>query len=283
MERTLAGAGGRRFPARTHVVPVSDERTGAVACVAVIQDLTEERKRAELQDQLMQSEKLAAVGRLAAGVAHELNNPLGNVLLHSKLLLEDCPPEDPRHADARRIVDNTLRCKSIVRGLLDYARESGGEMDWQDLNGLVEQSLALVAGGLRSRGVECQVALAPGLPRILCDGRQIQQVMVNLLENAIEAMEPGGTLTVASRPGEGGAGVVVSVSDEGCGIAPESLPRIFEPFYTTKRQGTGLGLAICYGIVERHRGRIWAESRPAGPDRGTTVFVDLPLGAGVPA
>jgi len=283
VERRLRSADGRYLPARVHVVPLRDERAGALGCVAIVQDLTEEMVKARLQEQLRHSEKLAAVGRLAAGVAHELNNPLGNVLLHSKLLLEDCRSDDPRHGTALRIVDNTLRCKMIVRGLLDYAKESGVEMAWTDLNAAMEQSVGLVAGHLRSHGVECRLELDPALPRVRCDGRQIQQVMVNLLENAIEAMDGGGMVTLSTRLGDEGKTVVVTVRDEGCGIPAECLSRVFEPFYTTKAQGTGLGLSISYGIVEVHHGRIWAESRADGPEPGTTFFVTLPLAAEAPA
>ncbi|HWU36273.1 MAG TPA: ATP-binding protein, partial [Candidatus Acidoferrum sp.] len=246
-------------------------------CVAVVQDLTEQKAKERLQEQLLLSEKLAAVGRLAAGVAHELNNPLGHVLLYAKLLLEDLPPADPRSGNAQHIVENTLRCKAIVRSLLDYAKQSGGEMAWTDPNAVVKESVNLVGNALRLHSVDCHLNLDPALPRVRCDRRQIQQVLLNLMQNAIEAIDHKGTVTIFSRRSENG-NVVLGVGDDGRGIPPDSISRVFEPFYTTKELGTGLGLSICYGIVERHKGKIWAESPANGASCGSTFFVELPLG-----
>jgi two-component system NtrC family sensor kinase len=263
------------------VTPLHGEGNDLLACVAVAQDLTEEKAKERLQAQLLLSEKLAAVGRLAAGVAHELNNPLGNVLLYAKLLLEDFAPSDPRCRNARHIVDNTLRCKAIVRSLLDYAKQSGVEMTWTDPNAVVKESVDLVANALRLHRVECGLDLDAQLPAVRCDRQQIQQVLVNLIQNAIEAIEHQGSVTVFSRRCEEGDGIVLGVSDNGRGIPGDSLSRVFEPFYTTKEQGTGLGLSICYGIVERHKGRIWVESAGNGAKQGSTFFVKLPLGGEV--
>jgi PAS domain S-box-containing protein len=272
----LPAAGGRRFPARVHAVPLRNEAGTLLASVVIAHDLTAERQEAELGRQLAQAEKLAAVGRLAAGVAHELNNPLGNVLLYSKLLLEDASDPVLRDANVRRIADNALRCKAIVRGLLDYARQSPVEMDWADLNLLVEGAVGLVAGEVGLRRVALELRLAEDLPKVRCDGRQVQQVLVNLIQNGLEATEAGGRVTVFTERADGD-GVVVGVRDQGRGVAPRALERLFEPFNTTKERGMGLGLSICYGIVERHRGRIWVESRPDGAERGSTFYVRLPL------
>jgi PAS domain S-box-containing protein len=282
VELRLRSREGRWFPALVHLAPLRDERGELLACVAVAQDLTEERVKERLQEQLAQSEKLAAVGRLAAGVAHELNNPLGNVLMYSKLLMEDCPPPDP-HADAaRHIVDNTLRCKRIVRSLLDYAKESQVRMAWTDLNHVVEQSVDLVAGDLSRRQIACDLDLPAGLPKVRCDTRQVQQVLVNLLQNAIDAVDGDGRVRVFTGAA-GDDAVVLGVRDNGSGIPADSLSRVFEPFYTTKERGTGLGLSICYGIVERHQGKIWVESATVGGERGSTFFVTLPVTGEGPA
>lgn len=278
VELTLCGRDGRSFPARVHVTPLRGEGDDLLAWVAVAQDLTEEKAKERLQEQLLVSEKLAAVGRLAAGVAHELNNPLGNALLYAKLLLEDFPPTDPRCRNAQHIVENTLRCKAIVRSLLDYAKQSGVEMTWTDVNALTRESVSLVTNALRLHHVECELDLDPDLPVVRCDRRQIQQVLVNLIQNAIEAIEDGGSVTVFSQPSEEGDGIVLGVSDDGRAIPADALSRIFEPFYTTKEQGTGLGLSICYGIIERHKGKIWVESPRNGAGPGSTFFVKLPLG-----
>lgn len=276
-EMTLHRRDGRPFPALVHVTPLYSEGDDLLACVAVARDLTEEKVKERLQEQLLHSEKLAAMGRLAAGVAHELNNPLGNVLLYAKLLLEDLSPSDLRSGNAQHIVDNTLRCKAIVRSLLDYAKQSDIRMARTDLNELVRASADLMGNELRLRHAECDLQLDPDLPAICCDRRQIQQVLVNLIQNGVEAMDHHGTLRVFSRRSEDGDGVVLRVSDDGRGIPAESLSRVFEPFYTTKEQGTGLGLSICYGIVERHSGKIWVESPANGAGRGSTFFVKLPF------
>ncbi|MBI2216935.1 MAG: HAMP domain-containing protein [Candidatus Rokubacteria bacterium] len=295
-ELPLARADGGTFPAQVRValvdLPRSDSAAGhevaaaghevaaasSLAYVAVVRDLTEEKLKERLDEQLAQTEKLAAVGRLAAGLAHELNNPLGNVLMYAKLFEERLDHDDPGAANARRIVDNILRCRTIVRSLLDYARQSEVRIAPTDLNEVVERSMELVAGQVAQRRIACDVALARDLPRVECDARQMQQVLVNLLQNGIEAIEDGhGRLALLTRPSADGAGVVVAVHDSGRGISPENRPHVFEPFYTTKAEGTGLGLAISHGIVERHGGRMWLESVVDGPEHGTTVYVELPV------
>jgi two-component system sensor histidine kinase AtoS len=286
-ELPLARAGGGTFPAQVRVALVDLPRSGAaheapatssLAYVAVVRDLTEEKLKERLDEQLAQTEKLAAVGRLAAGLAHELNNPLGNVLMYAKLLEERLDHDDPGAANARRIVDNILRCRTLVRSLLDYARQSEVRIAPTDLNEVVERSMELVAGQVAQRRIACDVALARDLPRIECDARQMQQVLVNLLQNGIEAIEDGhGRLALRTRSSADGRSVVVAVRDNGRGISPENRPHVFEPFYTTKPEGTGLGLAISHGIVERHGGRMWLESLADGPERGTTFYVELPV------
>ena len=280
VERELAKADGRAFPARVHLVPLRGEKDEHLAWLAVAQDLTEEESKQRLQGQLAHAEKLAAVGRLAAGVAHELNNPLGNLLLYAKLLLEDLAPAADGYANARHIVDNTLRCKAIVQGLLEYAKRSDARMAWTDLNELVEASVPLVENEFRRHGIRCQLDLTPGLPKVRCDGRQIQQLLVNLIQNGVEAIEGDGLVRIVTARPDGRDAVILAVHDDGRGVPAEARSRVFEPFYTTKEQGTGLGLSICYGIVECHRGRIWLESRCEGPTRGSTFFVELPLAPG---
>jgi PAS domain S-box-containing protein len=277
-ETRLRAGDGRVFPALVHVAPLSSDRGEPLACVVVVQDLTQQRTREALQAQLAQSEKLAAVGRLAAGVAHELNNPLGHVLMYANLLLEDLPAADPRGKNARHIVDNTLRCKGIVRSLLDSAKQSEIRFEWTDLNEVIETAVHLVDRELDRRGIACERSLAAGLPRVRCDRQQIQQVLVNLMQNAVEAMDGPGTLTVVSTTTPERDAVVVGVKDTGPGVPAGDRFRVFEPFYTTKVQGTGLGLAICHGMVERHNGAIWVESACDGPFRGSTFFVRLPVG-----
>jgi PAS domain S-box-containing protein len=277
-EVRLRSRDGRYFPALMSVLPLRNEGQQLLAFVEITRDLTEERLKERLQQQLMQSEKLAATGQLAAGVAHELNNPLGNILLYGKLLLEEVDPTDPRVPTLQHIVENTLRCKRIVKSLLDYAKESEVHTTLQDLNEIAESSVRMLGNEMRLRDIACHLHLAPDLPRVSCDRNQIQQVLINLVQNAIQAVEDRGRIQVATTPGADGHAVRISVTDNGPGIPPDLLPRIFDPFFTTKPSGTGLGLSICYGILERHQGRIWAESPGEGNGKGAAFTVELPTG-----
>ncbi len=277
-EVRLRSREGRYFPALMSVFPLRNERHELLAFVEITQDLTEERLKGRLQQQLMQSEKLAATGQLAAGVAHELNNPLGNILLYGKLLLEDLPPTDARARNLHQIVENTLRCKRIVKSLLDYAKESEVHMTLQDVNEITESSVQMLQNELRLRDVACRLDLAPGLPRVSCDRNQVQQVLINLIQNAIQAVEDRGEILLTTALGPEGGAVRITVTDNGPGIPPDVLSHIFEPFFTTKPSGTGLGLSICYGIVDRHHGRIWAESPTPANGSGAAFTVELPAG-----
>jgi len=277
-EVRLRSRDGRYFPALMSVFPLRNERHELLAFVEITQDLTEERLKDRLQQQLMQSEKLAATGQLAAGVAHELNNPLGNILLYGKLLLEDLPPEGPKVRNLHQIVENTLRCKRIVKSLLDYAKESEVHLTLQDVNEITESSVQMLQNEMRLRDVACRLDLAPGLPHVSCDRNQVQQVLINLIQNAIQAVEDRGEIVVTTALGPEGRAVRITVADNGPGIPPDALSHIFEPFFTTKPSGTGLGLSICYGIVDRHHGRIWAESPTPANGPGAAFTVELPAG-----
>lgn len=227
------------------------------------------------QDQLVHSEKLASLGQLAAGVAHELNNPLATVLLFSDILLRECAPDDPRRSDLEMIVNETRRCKGIVAALLDFARQNQVMAQATDLNALIRQVLEIEERRLGDTPITIVADLDPQLPIIEADPAQLQEVIANLVSNAIEAMPSGGRLTVRTRPGPEGM-VTMSVTDTGVGITPEDQARLFVPFFTTKPvgKGTGLGLAIVYGIVKMHRGQITVQSQPG---KGTTFTVILPI------
>lgn len=243
------------------------------------------RKLAETQRQLYLSDKLASVGRLAAGVAHEINNPLTGVLTYSSFLLKRVEDRPEIKEDLEVIVRETKRCREIVKGLLDFARQSRPEKRASDINEVIARSLRILQNQLQRHHIELKQNLAPGLPRVNIDVDQIQQVLINLLLNARDAMaEKGGTLMLDTsfQPGNGNSGssahtgcVQIQVRDTGCGIPAEHLPKIFEPFFTTKGQnGNGLGLAVAWGIVEKHNGRIAVESEVG---KGTTFKVLLPV------
>jgi signal transduction histidine kinase len=229
------------------------------------------------QQQLIQSEKMASVGQLAAGVAHEVNNPLGTILLYSHMLLEKLGDRDARREELEIIAKEATRCRDIVRGLLDFARQRKLQIENIDLNKIVGEVLSLASKQPSFQKVEIVQALEPLLPLVSGDPVQLKEVFLNIVSNAGEAMPEGGKMMVSSRFNNGGGNVEVSIRDTGLGIPAENLNKIFMPFFTTKKigQGTGLGLAIAYGIVKMHRGSIDVESKPR---EGTTFVVKLPLG-----
>lgn len=235
-----------------------------------------ETNRLETEERVRQAERLATAGRLAAGVAHEINNPLGAILLYANLLVEATPAGDPRRADMERIAVQAARAREIVKGLLDFARQTPSEMARVDLNEVVLSVLGLLARQPRLQAVRVRTELSPLPLPVEADPGKLQQVFVNVVLNALDAMKDGGELTIRSGFSEKPGTCRVAVSDTGAGIAAEDLPRVFDPFFSTKEvgEGIGLGLAISYGIVEQHRGGIDIQSVRGA---GTTVRVLLPL------
>ena len=236
----------------------------------------DERLKAYTERQLLRSERLASLGRLAAGVAHEINNPLTGVLTFGHLLLRKCDEDGAQREELETIVNETTRCKRIVRGLLDFARETELQKVHADINDVLQESLRLTENQALVNNVEIIKRFDQRLPEIMVDKGQIQQVFVNILVNAIDAMPDGGTLRVASDMTADGRSVTVTFSDTGCGIKPENISRVFDPFFSTKdaSKGTGLGLAVSYGIVTRHNGGIEVESDVG---KGSSFTVRLPL------
>lgn len=240
-------------------------------------------KLAHTQKQVVHMEKMASLGTLAATVAHELNNPLAGILNYAKLvdrsLAEGAaapgPPEGEREeirGFLRIIQQEANRCGQIVRNFLLFARRTGGALALHNLNPVFDQSLAILRHHLEMRGVKLAWTPMAGDDRIVCDAGQIQQALLDLFVNAVEAMPEGGVLTVAAR--EAGEAVEIEVTDTGVGITGEAMPHIFEPFYTTKeKSGSGLGLSVVYGIVERHGGTIEVDSTVG---KGTTFRLRLP-------
>jgi len=241
----------------------------------------EERAQAlqAAQLQLVQSEKLAAVGTLAAGVAHELNQPLMVIRGYAQELLADPRIADPEiQEDLRRIEGQTGRMVAIIVHLRDFSRQSKGQRQATDLNQVVTQAFTFVGQQLKLRNIAVVQELTPGLPPVWADTLQIEQVLLNLITNARDAVEGAGTgtLTIRTAPTEDGR-VALSVTDTGPGIPPEVRARMFDPFYTTKEvgKGTGLGLSICHGIVQEHGGEIQVES-PVENGRGSRFTLRLP-------
>ena len=264
----------RRY--RIRATALRDRRGAVDGAVIVQEDLS---GPAELERQLLRSEKLSSVGVLAAGVAHEINNPLTTVLGYAKLLLEGRSETDPDRAALELIAEEARRVQHIVRGLLDFSRVESGARSPTDLSRLVERTLPLLAPELRTRQIGLGQELAEGLPEVLVDAQRLEQVLVNLATNGAQAIGRGGTLTVRTgrdltegRP----EAVYFDVQDTGPGVAPDAVSKIFDPFFTTKGpgEGTGLGLAICQRIVADHGGTLEVTSAPG---QGATFRVRLPL------
>ncbi len=242
----------------------------------------EVRARLEAQQQaesrLVQAAKLAAVGEMAAGIAHELNNPLTTVTGFAELILDETPQADERRADMEMVLREGLRARSVVRRLLEFARQGEHTRSRCDLNEILDDVLALTRHFIHTSGVQLELSLDKDLPWVSVDSNQIKQVFLNLLHNALHAMPTGGNLKIRTEVGrrDERAWAVVRVQDTGIGIEERDLERIFEPFFTTRggRGGTGLGLSVTYGIVMDHGGKIEVQSRPA---EGSTFSVWLPI------
>ncbi|HIP96706.1 MAG TPA: response regulator, partial [Anaerolineae bacterium] len=228
----------------------------------------------EAQEQLIQSEKLASIGQLAAGVAHELNNPISVMLGFSQAILRKLTEDDPLRKPLATIEREGLRCKGIIQNLLDFARRSKPSLQPTNVNEVLEAACALIEHQISLDNVVVTKGYDPHLPQVLADANQLQQVFVNIIINARDAMPRGGTLRLITR--SLGDEVHIIFSDTGIGIPPENIKRIFDPFFTTKEvgQGTGLGLSVSYGIVEQHGGTIEVKSEVGV---GTTFIVKLPV------
>jgi two-component system NtrC family sensor kinase len=231
-------------------------------------------KLREKQAQLVEAEKLASVGMLAAGIAHEINNPLTSVLTFSNLILEQCPKADPRCDQLRIVVRETERARNIVRQLLNFGREVSVKPVKININRPVEEIMDSLVAQDAFKGIEFSVNLGENLPDVYADPAQIGQVVLNLSLNAIHAITPPGEIEVSTRVMDRYVGIVFR--DTGSGIAPEHMTKIFDPFFTTKGEtkGTGLGLAVSYGIIKKHGGEIEVESVVG---RGTTFTVKVPI------
>jgi signal transduction histidine kinase len=280
---TIVTKGGERIPISLGAFLVY-EHGKEVASVGIFSDLRErERMERDLQKtqlQLLQSEKMASLGKLAAGVAHEINNPLGGILIYANLLKEEFPDDDARKDDLKRIVGETTRCKQIVRDLLEFARGSEDRLEPLDVHACIDQCLALLQSQALFHNIKVVKDFFQSLPQMSGDAGQLNQVFTNLIVNAAEAMPGGGTLSIRTSVLPNGEGIRIEFEDSGHGIPEQFLPSIFDPFFTTKEvgKGTGLGLSISYGIVvDGHKGKIYARNRKEG---GTTFTVQLPVSWG---
>jgi len=233
------------------------------------------RKLKEAQEQLIQSEKLTSLGKMAAGVAHEINNPLTSILINTHLIAEKLKDDGRFQKNLNLIIDETTRCSEIVKGLLEFSRQTPPKKTPADINEVIEKTLLLLRSQLLVHNVKVAKDLDGDLPKIMIDINKIEQVFTNIVLNAIEAMPDGGMLFVSSRISADSRFVEIEFRDEGVGIPKENINRIFDPFFTTKgTKGTGLGLSVSYGIVQQHRGTIDVQSELG---KGTSVTIHLPI------
>ena len=261
---------GRRLIVNLSLIPLQNPTVMNSGSLIVLDDITE---KAELEDQLLQAEKLSSIGLLAAGIAHEVNTPIAGISSYTQMLLRETPESDKHKPILEKIEKQTFRAAEIVNGLLSFSRLSGSEFKTLDINRLINDSLALLAHQLQVNHIRVESRFDDSLPPVYGNTGKLQQVFVNLFLNARDAMPSGGELGVQTGINE--SMIIVDISDTGMGISKEDLKRIFDPFFTTKTmgRGTGLGLAVSYGIIQEHGGRIFVNSDPG---RGTQFRLKLP-------
>lgn len=260
---------GKMVPILLNVSVFSDEFEKPLAMIGIIRDLTEQKEIEQLEKQLLQADKLATIGQLASGVAHEINNPLGNISLYAQMLLRKIEDENDRNK-LNIINDESNKAAHIVKGLLDFARQSEPKMTPIDINYEIRKSLDLIKHQLINIKV---TTIFQTLPKINCDPGQINQVIMNMLTNSIQAIMENGEIKIETRLKKNN--VEITITDNGIGIPEENLSNLFDPFFTTKKpgEGTGLGLSISYGIIKRHNGSIDVKSHVG---KGTTFIIKLP-------
>lgn len=234
-----------------------------------------ERQRSLYDHLALHTEKLSALGRMAAGIAHEINNPLAGILLYSTNLIKKVPREGPLKEGLDVIIHETIRCRGVIQELLEFSREKEPQKAPALVNEIIERTLRILENEFQIRHISVKRDLRPAMPKISVDVNQMQQVFVNLLINAVEAIEEGGVITIRTDMDPDGDGEKIEISDTGSGIAKEHMTRIFEPFFSTKPKGTGLGLAVSYGIVKNHQGDLQVQSSPG---HGTRFTITIPLG-----
>jgi two-component system NtrC family sensor kinase len=265
--------------ARVDINSMSNDELGEMANAFNAMTFALEERDAKLkeltQSRIRRSERLAIIGKLSADIAHELNNPLQGIVTYSHLILENMPAEHPDVRFVEVIVTQANRCREIIRGLLDFARQREPVRRPNDINLALQDSLTFLENQALFQNVHIEMELDPELPMAIIDPSQMERVFMNMMINAAEAMDGEGCLTLTTEFDPDDVQIIILVSDTGRGITEEDKRRIFDPFFTTKEvgQGTGLGLALSYGIIREHDGTIAVESEV---DKGTTFIVRLP-------
>ena len=244
----------------------------------VLFDIDEQKKAAaekeKLHEQLMQSGKMAAVGQLAGGVAHEINNPMTVILGYIQIIAEKMDKENPSYEKLKIVEKEALRCKELVESLLIFSRTTVKTLLKQDINNLIKETIKIIEVHTKINNIKVEKIYGEGLPSVLVNKNQIQQVIVNLCKNAADAMPNGGKITITTSQKENY--ILIDIKDTGYGISEETKKHLFEPFFTTKEvgKGTGLGLSLCYEIITKHKGTIEVESTEG---KGTVFHIKLPI------
>jgi len=283
MNTTIVNAKGNDIPVEL-TASIIYEDGEEIATMGIYTDLREklavEEKLKNTRDRLAQSEKMASIGQLAAGVAHEINNPLTGILFYADMKLASLGADDPERDEVASVIEDVNRCKDIVQNLLEYSRQSRPKKDIIQLNAVIDQSLSLIRDPIMFNNIE--IVKKPCTDEILVhvDSNQIYQVVINLVINALSSMDncedSAGLLVFRTYCDKVRQKAFLEVEDSGCGISDEHLPRIFDPFFTTKPtgKGTGLGLSTVYGLIKENKGHIDVKKTS---DQGTTFRVELPL------
>ena len=294
LEAQLHRPDGKIFDLLLSAGPLRDSQQEVLGCLFTLNDISERkrtedalrqseeklrRQAEELEQQLIASGRLVSLGEITASMAHEFNNPLGIVMGFTQDLMSETDPSDPHYRSLKIIDEESKRCEKIIRDLLQFARPKSADFCPTDVSPVIEKTLGLVANHLYKQKIEAITQLEENLPKIYADSQELEQVLVNLYFNAIDAMPEGGALTVGAKlspdAAQGPPEVAITVSDNGFGISPEDLRKIFLPFFTAKKKrGLGLGLPICDRIIKNHGGRIKVESQPG---QGTTFEIYLPV------
>lgn len=249
--------------------------TIAEQCACIIERVRlAENQQTHITHLATQMEKMSSLGRMAAGVAHEINNPLTGILLFSSNMIKKVDPGSSLEKGLKIIIREALRCKSIIQGLLEFARDKPPKKVMEDINDVIRTAMGVVENQFYVRHVSLEPHLAQDMVKTPLDKNQIEQMLINLLLNALQAVEDHGRVSVKSMLDSEKNRIAIEIADNGCGISAENVKKIFEPFYTTRANGTGLGLAVSYGIIENHRGNIQVFSKLG---EGTRFVIDFPI------
>ncbi|MBW1699955.1 MAG: GAF domain-containing protein [Deltaproteobacteria bacterium] len=251
------------------VVSIAEQSALAIDKARII-----EAQQARYDQLAIQTEKLSALGRMAAAIAHEINNPLAGVLLYASNLVKKVPDKSQLKEGLEVIIRETVRCKSIIQELLEFSRDREPRKTLSNINSIIEKALRILENEFRLQHISIEKRLSDEIENTFLDENQIEQVFVNLLLNAIQAIEENGQIIIKSFLSPDRNRAVITIEDTGCGIPQQHLSKIFEPFFSTKKKGTGLGLAVSYGIIRNHGGNITVTSQCA---QGTCFTIEIPI------